>query len=67
MSIACVYGIWRGKRHADPPSGNSPRFASHTPKIALSPAMRISVPCRISVPPATAKPSTAAMSGLLRR
>ena len=54
MSIACVYGIWRGSRHAEPPSGKRPRLASHTPKIALSPATRMSVPCRISVPPATA-------------
>ena len=54
MSIASVYGICRGSRHADPPSGKSPRFASHTPKIALSPATRMSVPCSISVPPATA-------------
>ncbi len=65
--MACVYGIWRGRRHAEPPSGNSPRRASHTPKIAPSPATRMSVPWRISVPPATAYPSTAAISGFERR
>ena len=35
--------------------------------VALSPATRMSVACRISVPPAIAGPSTAAMSGLVRR
>ena len=66
MSIACVYGICLGSRHAEPPSGNSPRFASKMPKVALCPATRMSVACRISVPPATAQPSTAAISGLRR-
>ena len=54
MSIAIVYGIWRGSRIAEPPSGNRPRLPSHTPKVAFSPAMRMSVPWSISVPPATA-------------
>jgi len=67
MSIAMVYGIWRGSRHAEPPSGNRPRLASQTPKIAPSPAMRMSVPCSISVPPATAWPSTAAIIGFEQR
>ncbi len=54
MSIAIVYGIWRGSRIAEPPRGKRPRLPSHTPKIAPSPATRMSVPCSISVPPATA-------------
>ena len=54
MSIAIVYGIWRGSRIAEPPSGKRPRLPSQTPKIAPSPATRMSVPCSISVPPATA-------------
>ena len=64
MSAATVYGIWRGSRTAEPPSGNSPQRASETPNRALSPATRTSVAWRISVPPAIAGPSTAAISGL---
>ena len=30
--MATVYGIWRRRRHADPPRGNRPRLASQTPK-----------------------------------
>ncbi|SIM44610.1 Uncharacterised protein [Mycobacteroides abscessus subsp. abscessus] len=67
MSQATVYGIWRGSRTADPPIGYRLHFTSETPNLALSPATRISVACRISVPPAIAGPSTAAMSGLVRR
>src|SRR6516162_10916175 len=66
-SAATVYGICRGSRTADPPSGNSPQRASETPNRALSPATRMSVAWSISVPPATATPSTAAISGLVRR
>ena len=67
ISAAIVYGICRGSRTADPPSGNSPQRASETPNRALSPATRTSVAWRISVPPATAGPSTAATSGLVSR
>jgi hypothetical protein len=66
-SAATVYGIWRGSRTAEPPSGNRPQRASDTPNRALSPATRMSVACRISVPPAMAGPSTAAISGLVSR
>ena len=66
-SAATVYGICRGRRTADPPSGNRPQRASEMPNRALSPATRISAACRISVPPAMAGPSTAAISGLDRR
>ena len=62
--MATVKGICRRSRTVDPPSGNRPRRASKTPNFALSPATRMSVAWRISVPPATAHPSTAAMSGL---
>ena len=62
-----MYGICRGSRTADPPSGKSPQRASEMPNLALSPATRMSVACRISVPPAIAGPSTAAISGLVRR
>ena len=62
--MATVKGIWRRSRTVEPPRGNSPRRASNTPNLALSPATRMSVACRISVPPATAHPSTAAMRGL---
>ena len=61
--MATVKGIWRRRRTVEPPSGNRPRRASKTPNLALSPATRMSVAWRISVPPATAQPSTAAMSG----
>ena len=64
-SMATVKGIWRRSRTVDPPRGNRPRRASNTPNLALSPATRMSVAWRISVPPATAQPSTAAMSGFL--
>jgi len=66
-SAATVYGIWRVSRTAEPPSGNSPQRGSDTPKRALCPATRMSVACKISVPPAIAGPSTAAISGLVRR
>ena len=55
-SAATVYGICRGSRTAEPPSGKSPQRASDTPNRALSPATRMSVACRISVPPAIAGP-----------
>ena len=64
ISIALVYGICRRRRTVEPPIGNSARWTSASPNSALSPAMRMSVAWRISVPPATATPSTAAMSGL---
>ena len=64
--MAIVYGICRRRRTVEPPSGNSPRLASNTPNVAPSPATRMSVAWRISVPPATAKPSTAAISGFFR-
>ncbi len=64
ISAAIVYGIWRRRRTADPPIGYSDHLASETPKVADSPATRMSVPCRISVPPAMALPSTAAITGL---
>ena len=64
--MAMVYGIWRRRRTVEPPRGKSPRLASKTPKTALSPATRMWVAWRISVPPATAQPSTAAISGLRR-
>ena len=66
-SAATVYGICRGSRTADPPSGNSPQRASEMPNRALSPATLMSHACRISVPPAMAGPSTAAISGLVSR
>jgi len=66
-SAATVYGIWRTSRTADPPSGNSPQRASETPNRALWAATLMSHACRISVPPAMAGPSTAAISGLVRR
>ena len=65
-SAATVYGICRGSRTAEPPSGNSPQRASETPNRALAPATLMSHACRISVPPATAT-STAAISGLVSR
>ena len=51
---AIVYGIWRESRTVEPPNGKSPRRTSATPKVALSPATRMSCAWRISVPPATA-------------
>ena len=66
-SAATVYGICRGSRTAEPPSGNSPQRASEMPNRAPCPATRMSHACRISVPPAIAGPSTAAISGLVSR
>ena len=63
ISAACVYGICRRRRTAEPPIGYSDQRTSLTPKRADSPAMRMSVCWRISVPPAIATPSTAAMNG----
>ena len=63
ISAACVYGIWRRRRTADPAIGYSDQRASLTPKRADSPATRMSVPCSSSVPPAIATPSTAAING----
>lgn len=47
--------------------GNRPRFTSNRPKVADSPATRMSVPWSISVPPATQYPSTAAITGFRGR
>src|ERR1700757_1991456 len=66
-SHATVWGICRTSRTAEPPIGYRLHLASEMPNLALSPAMRMSVACRISVPPAIAGPSTAAISGLVRR
>ena len=58
------YGIRRGIRSSAPPAATSERLASGMPMRAPLAATMRSHDRAISRPPASAKPSTAAISGL---
>src|SRR5204863_6972255 len=57
-------GIRRGRRISAPPAATRPRLTSGVPKRASRAATIRSQARAISNPPATAQPSTAAISGL---
>ena len=59
-------GSMRGRRNSPPAAATSERFTSGMPNDAAVDATTMSHARTISVPPASAGPSTAAMSGLVR-
>ena len=63
-SMATWYGIRRGRWISAPPAATSERLTSGMPSRASRAATIRSQASATSKPPATAKPSTAAMSGL---
>ena len=63
-SIARWYGIRRGRRSSAPAAATSPRLTSGMPKRASRAATMRSHDSATSKPPASAQPSTAAISGL---
>ena len=64
--MAMLNGILRGRRNNPPAAATKERLASGSPKRAFDEATMRSHARQISVPPASAGPSTAAMSGLVR-
>src|SRR3954471_20949904 len=62
--MAIPYGIRCGRRSSAPPAATSERLTSGMPNFAPEAATIRSHASAISKPPATAKPSTAAISGL---
>ena len=64
--MAMLRGILRGRRNRPPAPATRLRFTSGMPKTAVSEATTRSQASTISVPPASAGPSTAAITGLVR-
>ena len=56
----------RGRRCVPPPPGRRPSFTSGWPNLALSAAIRMVHAIAVSQPPPSAKPLTAAITGLPR-
>ena len=63
--MATLRGSFRGSRNRPPAPATRPRFTSGTPNVALSDATTRSQASTSSVPPASAGPSTAAITGLV--
>ena len=64
--MATFTGILRPRRNTPPAPATSERFTSGMPNVALREATTRSHASTTSVPPASAGPSTAAMSGFVR-
>ena len=62
-SIACEWPISRGRRMVPRSISGTPKRRQKMPKVASSATTRISAHSASSMPPATAKPSTAAITG----
>ena len=67
ISIAMLRGSRRGRRKRPPAAATRLRLTSGTPNFETRDATTRSHASTISQPPASANPSTAAMSGLVRR
>jgi len=64
--MATLRGNTRGSLNSPPPAATRLRSTSGTPNTAVSDATTMSQANTISVPPASAGPSTAAITGLVR-